>query len=88
LNTFCRSVTETNVLCEGQLEKYMFVADLCVAIAVKLGRLKDLARVQTFLEQGAVDLVLLRGVLERHDLMSNWRIFFAKAAIADPLQTT
>jgi hypothetical protein len=63
-------------------------AEHVVAIAVKLGRLKDLARVQAFLEQGAVDLVLLRGVLERHDLMSNWRIFCAKAAIADPLQTT
>jgi hypothetical protein len=63
-------------------------AEYVVAIAVKLGRLKDLARVQAFLEQGAVDLVLLRGVLEKHDLMSNWRIFCTKAAIADPLQTT
>ena len=59
-----------------------------MAIAVKLGRLKDLARVQAFLEQGAVDLVLLRDILVRHDLMDNWRIFCAKAAIADPLQTT
>jgi hypothetical protein len=63
-------------------------AEHVVAIAVKLGRLKDLARVQAFLEQGAVDLVLLRGVLDRHGLMGNWRIFCAKAAIADPLQTT
>jgi hypothetical protein len=63
-------------------------AEHVVAIAVKLGRLKDLARVQAFLEQGAVDLILLRGILERHDLMSSWRVFCAKAAIADPLQTT
>jgi hypothetical protein len=36
-------------------------AEHVVAIAVKLGRLKDLARVQAFLEQRAVDMVALRG---------------------------
>jgi hypothetical protein len=63
-------------------------AEHIVAIAVKLGRLKDLARVQAFLEQGAVDLITLRGVLERHDLMDNWRGFCAKAGIENPLRTT
>lgn len=63
-------------------------AEHIVAIAVKLGRLKDLARVQAFLEQGTVDLVALKDVLKRHDLMNNWLSFCAKAEIENPLQTT
>jgi len=60
-------------------------AEHLVAIAVRLGRLKDLARVQAFLEQKAVDLNALKGVLERHDLQRAWTSFCAKASIADPL---
>jgi hypothetical protein len=56
-----------------------------VAIAIKLGRLKDLARVQAFLDQGAVNLPSLRDVLRRHDLMNDWKSFCAKAGIEDPL---
>jgi hypothetical protein len=63
-------------------------AEHVVAIAVKLGRLKDLARVQAFLEQGAVDLVALRDVLERQNLIDDWLSFCAKAVIENPLQTT
>jgi hypothetical protein len=63
-------------------------AEHVVAIAVKLGRLKDLARVQAFLEQRAVDMVALRDVLERHNLMDDWRSFCAKAEIENPLQAT
>jgi hypothetical protein len=63
-------------------------AEHVVAFAVKLGRLKDLARVQAFVEQQVVDVVALKGVLERHDLMGYWRSFCVKAGIADPMQTT
>ena len=63
-------------------------AEHVVAIAVKLGRLKDLARVQAFLEQGAVDLATLKDVLQRHDLMKQWLSFCAKADIENPLSTT
>lgn len=62
-------------------------AEHVVAIAVKLGRLKDLARVQSFLEQNAVDLVALGDVLERHHLMREWLSFCAKAGIANPLKS-
>lgn len=62
-------------------------AEHVVAIAIKLGRLKDLARVQAFLEQGAVDLRVLKQVLERHGLMDNWLRFCAKAEIENPLAT-
>lgn len=62
-------------------------AEHVVAIAIKLGRLKDLARVQAFLEQDAVDLGALKDVLQRHNLMSNWADFCAKAGIEDPLRS-
>ena len=63
-------------------------AEHVVAIAVKLGRLKDLARVQAFLEQDAIDLVALKDVLKRHELMGDWRSFCAKAEIENPLPAT
>jgi hypothetical protein len=62
-------------------------AEHVVAIAIKLGRLKDLARVQAFLDQKAVDLGALGDVLERHHLMGNWLSFCAKAGIANPLRS-
>ena len=63
-------------------------AEYVVAIAIRLGRLKDLARVQAFLEQQAVDLAVLKTTLERHNLMDSWRSFCAKAGIENPLFTT
>lgn len=63
-------------------------AEHIVAIAVKLGRLKDLARVQAFLKQGAVDLGALKDVLQRHQLMHAWLSFCARADIENPLETT
>jgi hypothetical protein len=59
-----------------------------VAIAAKLGRLKDLARIQAFLEQDAVDLVALEDVLKRHKLMGAWLSFCQKAEIENPLPAT
>jgi hypothetical protein len=56
-----------------------------VAIAIKVGRLKDLARVQAFLDSDAVDLAALKRVLERHNLMRQWLSFCTKAGIEDPL---
>lgn len=63
-------------------------AEYLVAIAVKIGRLKDLARIQAFLEQEAVELVGLKDILSRHALLPAWRSFCAKASIADPLKET
>jgi hypothetical protein len=62
-------------------------AEHLVAIAVKVGRLKDLARVQAFLESDAVDLAALKSVLERHNLLAAWLTFCTKAGIEDPLKT-
>jgi hypothetical protein len=60
-------------------------AEHLVAIAIKVGRLKDLARVQAFLEQKAVDLLALKRILVRHGLMDNWLSFCSKAGIENPL---
>jgi hypothetical protein len=54
-----------------------------VATAVKVGRLKDLARVDAFLEEGAVDLRALKAILERFDLMAAWDAYCAKAGRLD-----
>jgi hypothetical protein len=61
-------------------------AEHVVAIAVKLGRPKDLARVQAFIEHSAVNLIALKDVLERHDLMDPWRTLCARARIENPFQ--
>jgi hypothetical protein len=63
-------------------------AEYVVAFAIKLGRLKDLARVEAFLGQEAVDFVALKDVLERHNLLGPWRSFCMKAGIENPLQRT
>ena len=61
-------------------------AEHVVATALKVGRLKDLARIQAFLDQKAVDLKTLKSVLERHNLMDAWKAFCFKAAIKNPLE--
>jgi hypothetical protein len=61
-------------------------AEHLVAIALRVGRLKDLARIEAFLAERAVDLAALKGVLARHDLMEAWKGFCGKAGIKDPLE--
>lgn len=63
-------------------------AEHLVATALKVGRLKDLARIQAFLEQRVVDLAALKDILKRHDLMSAWASFCLKAGIENPLGKT
>lgn len=70
---------------EFPLKARCLSAEHIAAIAVKLGRLKDLARVQAFLEQDVVDLVVLEDILERHALSEAWQSFCLKAGIENPL---
>jgi len=78
---------EIDVANEGEapLKARCLRAEHVVAVALKVGRLKDLARVQAFLDQNVVNLNRLKIVLERHDLMTAWREFCLKAAIKNPL---
>jgi len=51
-----------------------------VAIMLKVGRLKDLARVEMFLTQKEVDIDALEDILQRHGLMDRWNQFRAGLA--------
>jgi hypothetical protein len=46
-----------------------------VAIMLKVGRLKDLARAEMFLTQKEVDIDALEDILQRHGLMDRWNQF-------------
>jgi hypothetical protein len=70
---------------EKPLKARCLRAEHVVATALRTGRLKDLARIQAFLEQDAVDLRRLKNVLERHNLIAAWGEFCLKAAIENPL---
>jgi hypothetical protein len=60
-------------------------AEYLVAMALKVGRLKDLARVEAFLDEKAVDLTALKVLLERFGLVQAWKAFCFKAGTADIL---
>jgi len=60
-------------------------AEHVVAIAVKVGRPKDFVRIHQYLEEEAVDLDALRGVLVRHGLKDRWQGFCKRTGVADPI---
>ncbi len=51
------------------------LAEHLVAIMLKVGRLKDYARIQTFLSQDAVDIEHLEVIIGHHGLESKWAEF-------------
>jgi hypothetical protein len=53
----------------------VFLAEHLVAIMLQASRLKDLARVQMFLSQEAVDQEILRDIITRHNLKKQWTSF-------------
>jgi hypothetical protein len=60
-------------------------AEHLIATALRVGRLKDLARIDAFLDQGQVDLVALKSVIVRFDLLTAWKAFCLKSGRADSL---
>lgn len=76
---------DVNLPSEPPLKARCLRAEHVVAIALSLGRLKDYARVEDFLDQGAVEFSALKAVLGRHNLTGKWRDFLAKAGKSDPL---
>lgn len=69
---------------EGPVTTRVLRPEHIVAIALRVGRPKDLIRITQFLEENAVDLDALRGVLDRYDLGAAWRMFCKRAGIAEP----
>lgn len=53
-------------------------AEHLVAIMLDTGRMKDYARINMFLEQGAVDLDKLTEVLKEHRLITKWKEYQRK----------
>jgi len=51
------------------------LAEHLVAIMLKTGRLKDLARAQMFVTQQAVDMEILLDIIDRHGLEQRWEDF-------------
>ena len=51
------------------------LAEHLVAMMLSIGRLKDLARIQAFLLQDAVNPEALKDILERHGLIGKWHEF-------------
>jgi hypothetical protein len=80
-----RSAQEIEIAGTPTLRARVVRPEFVVAKAISVGRLKDLARVETFLDQNAVDLLSLKEILERHGLTPAWRAFCVKAGRTDPL---
>jgi len=57
-----------------------------IAIALRVGRPKDSLRIIQFLEEEAVNIAALCGVIARHGLRDAWLAFCRRAGIADPCQ--
>lgn len=69
----------------GPFRARVLRAEHLVAAALTVGRLKDWARIEAFLDQGAVNLTALKAVLERFDLMPAWNAYCVKAGKRDLL---
>jgi hypothetical protein len=54
---------------------WVMLAEHLVAIALSTGRAKDHIRVLQFIQEKAVDLRILRAVLQKHGLLSKWEQF-------------
>jgi hypothetical protein len=54
------------------------------AIALRVGRPKDLIRITQFVQENALDHRVLCGVLKQHSLKMAWQAFCKQAGINDP----
>jgi hypothetical protein len=69
---------------EGAVQSRVLRPEHLVAAALRVSRPKDLIRITQFLDEGAVDINALCGVLRRHALTEAWRAFCRRTGLADP----
>ena len=69
---------------EGTIRTRILRPEHLAAIALRVGRPKDLVRIAQFVEESAVDVRTLCDVLGRHDLMEQWRSFCVRVGLKDP----
>jgi hypothetical protein len=62
------AVQNANVLEYGGVRAKVFRPEYMIAIAVSVGRPKDLARIKLLMEQGDIDRNLLETILKKHNL--------------------
>lgn len=58
----------------------IFQPEHLVAIALQVGRLKDLARAEKFLNEARLDLNHLKSILRRHKLLRRWQAFLNQSS--------
>ena len=63
----------------GETSVRVVLAEHLVAIMLKVGRAKDLARIAMFLSQDAVDRETLLDIIKRHGLEDKWERFESKS---------
>jgi hypothetical protein len=68
---------------DGAFKARIAKPEYLVAKSLQVGRLKDLARIDSFLLENAVDLAALKAVLKRFDLMAAWDAYCTKAGKLD-----
>ena len=77
---------ELQVPGERKVATRVLRAEHLVAIALRVGRPKDWARIHDFLRQKAVPLPLLKDVLARHNLLEKWNSFCERLGIDNPFR--
>jgi len=68
----------------GRVRARVMRPEHLVALALRVGRPKDLQRIGQFLDEKAVNLGQLRSVLDRHQLQQSWRSFCRKTGRSNP----
>jgi len=69
---------------EGTAKTRVLRPEHLLAIALRVGRPKDLIRIAQFLEEEAVDTMVLCDILERHKLSESWRGYCARVGMENP----
>ena len=68
----------------GSAQSRVLRPEHIVATALRVSRPRDLIRITQFLEERAVDISALCGVLRRHALGAAWREFCRRTGVVDP----
>ncbi len=69
----------------GKVRARIMKAEHLVALALHVGRPKDLQRIGQSLDEKAVNLKKLDAVIARHKLRTAWKAFCRKTGRRDPL---
>jgi hypothetical protein len=78
---------DVNVEIEGTAVKTRILRpEHIVANALRVGRPQDFIRIAQFLQEHAVDIATLCGLLNRHSLKDRWQSFCKRTGIDDPCE--